>query len=116
MSIGMEAVRALPRRAAESFRMIPDRLWMNRRLQPFDLRLWCALHHLARGRGWCEATDADLAKQTGASEQTVRRGLARLGREQFISRSMDGRSRIIALNPAGNGEPMPAVHRLRVVS
>ena len=109
MTIGQHPGRALPRpRATETFRMVPDRLWTNANLQLFDLKLWCCLSFLARERGWCEATDAVLAREAGASPQTVRRALLRLEQEQFIGRTMDGQTRIIRLNPEGSGEPIGA--------
>lgn len=49
-----------------------------------------------------------LAREAGASPQTVRRALLRLEQEQFIGRTMDGQTRIIRLNPEGSGEPIAA--------
>lgn len=107
MSIGITARRAsAPVRASETFRMVPDRLWTHPDLQPFDLKLWCAMSFLARGRGRTDATDKVIAHQADASPQTVRRGLQRLESAAFISRAMDGRDRIITLNPEGTGEPI----------
>lgn len=109
MTIGQDPGRASPRPpATETFRMVPDRLWTHPDLQPFDLKLWCCLSFLARGRGRCEATDARLARQTGASPQTVRRALLRLERARFIGRTMDGPTRVIRLHPEGSGEPIAA--------
>lgn len=108
MNIGDGAARPLPFRQSETFRVVPDRLWTHPRLQLFDIKLWCALSLLARGRGQCEATDSTLAGEAGASEQTVRRSLARLEREGFLAREMDGRTRVLTLRPEGSGEPIPA--------
>lgn len=95
-----------PAHARETFRMIPDRLWLHHEVKDFDLRLWCSLLFLARGRDHCEATDAVLAKKIGCSVQTVQRGLARLEKAEFISREMDGRDRILRLHPEGDGQPL----------
>jgi hypothetical protein len=115
MGIGNLPLRASPRRATESFRMVPDRLWTNTGLQWFDIKLWCCLCFLARDRGWCDPTDDALAAETQASPQTVRRALHRLEQERFVARGMEGRARIIRLNPEGSGEPVPA-YELKVVS
>lgn len=87
--------------------MVPDRLWASERIQATDVRLWCALSFLARGRGYCEATDATLAAKIRLSEQTVRRSLLRLEECRFIERSRQGEGRIITLRPDGDGEPVP---------
>src|SRR3954468_8168575 len=84
MGIGNLPLRASPRRATESFRMVPDRLWTNAGLQLFDIKLWCCLCFLARDRGWCDPTDDALAAETQASPQTVRRALHRLEQERFV--------------------------------
>jgi CTP-dependent riboflavin kinase len=81
----------------------------------FDIKLWCCLCFLARDRGWCDPTDDALAAETQASPQTVRRALHRLEQERFVARGMEGRARIIRLNPEGSGEPVPA-YELKVVS
>jgi DNA-binding transcriptional ArsR family regulator len=110
MNIGRPA-----RPALESFRMVPDRLWLDKTLQPIDIKLWCCLCFLARGRGECSSTDALLAKKMETSQQTVRRALLRLESANFIERQMDGRTRIIALKPEGDGRPI-AEYALRVVA
>lgn len=87
--------------------MIPDRMWLHPDIKDFDLRLWCGLLFLARGRGVCVATDTVLAEKIGCSAQTVQRGLTRLERAKFIVREMDGRERVLRLRPEGDGVPMP---------
>ncbi len=86
--------------------MTPDRMWLNDRLQPQDLKLWLCLCFFARDRAQCEPTDAALAEKVKASQQTVRRSLQRLEAEQFIDRVMDGRTRVIHLHPEGDGKPI----------
>lgn len=95
--------------------MVPDRLWTHQALQPLDVRLWCALSFFARERGHCEPTDADLADKLGSSQQTIRRGLLRLEEAEFITRTMDGRTRVITLNTEGDGQPIEAF-TLRVMA
>jgi hypothetical protein len=90
----------------ETFRMIPDRLWTHPDLQLFDLKLWCVLQFLARGRGCCDPTDAVLAAKSGASQQTVRRSLQRLETAEFVTRTMESRTRVITLKPEGDGQPI----------
>src|SRR3954452_2950421 len=97
MSIGR------PVRALETFRMVPDRMTFDDRLESHDVRLWCIMLFLARGRDTCDATDATLAEKLGANERTIRRSLVRLEKCQFISRKRQGERRIIALNPEGDG-------------
>jgi DNA-binding MarR family transcriptional regulator len=100
-------------KATETFRMVPDRLWLDKTLQPIDIKLWCCLCFLARERGECSPTDATLAEKMEASQQTVRRCLHRLEAAQFIGRAMDGRTRIISLRPEGDRQPLPE-YSLRV--
>ncbi len=91
----------------ETFRMVPDRLWLDRRLTANEVRLWCALLFTARGRDFTDATDVALAEQIGASPQSVRRSLLRLEECRFISRERTGQGRAITLNPAGDGGDVP---------
>ncbi len=95
--------------------MVPDRLWADKRLEPGDVRMWCCLAFLARGRGSCEPTDAILAEKLDVSQQTIRRALLRLERCDYISRERDGQTRIITLKPEGDGQPI-AEFTLRVAA
>jgi predicted ArsR family transcriptional regulator len=95
--------------------MVPDRLWLAKAIQPIDIKLWCCLCFLARGQAECSPTDALLAEKMETSQQTVRRALLRLESANFIERQMDGRTRIIALKPEGDGQPI-AEYALRVAA
>ncbi len=106
MNIGKTAKGLERSRARESFRMIPDRMWLHPGVRDFDLRLWCGLLFLARDRDYCNPTDVVLADKLGCSVQTVQRGLLRLEKADFIKREMDGRERSLKLKPEGNGQPM----------
>jgi predicted transcriptional regulator len=110
LSHGLETTQ----RATETFRMIPDRMWLHHEVKDFDLRLWCSLLFLARGRNHCNPTDSVLAEKLGCSVQTVQRGLLRLERASFIEREMEGRDRTLTLKPEGDAQPMPEFG-LRVV-
>ena len=101
MSIGRR-----PHRALESFRMIPDRLWLHPEVKDFDIRLWCCLWFFARDRGHCFETDAAIAEKMGVSVKTVQRGLLSLERGKFIKREMVGRERRLDLQPEGDGAPI----------
>lgn len=101
------AIGRQPHRASESFRMIPDRLWLHPGIKDFDLRLWCCLWFHARDRGHCFETDQTIAEKMGVSVKTVQRGLQSLERGQFIKREMVGRERRLNLHPEGDGQPMP---------
>lgn len=94
--------------------MVPDRLWLDPRLQASDVRLWCALNFTARGREFSDATDAALAEMMGLSPQTVRRSLLRLEECRFIERSRQGEGREITLRPEGDGGSVPEME-FRVV-
>lgn len=98
----------------ETFRMVPDRLWLDRRLRGSDLKVWCALLFLARGRDYTDATDDAIASQLGISPRTVRDSLYRLERASFIERQRNGENRHTYLRPEGDGEPVPRM-ALRVV-
>ncbi len=91
----------------ETFRMIPDRLWLNSGIKDFDLRLWCCLWFHARDRGHCFETDAQIAETMGVSIKTVQRGLRNLERGEFLTREMVGRERRLNLRPEGDGQPIP---------
>lgn len=88
----------------ETFRMIPDRLWSDHRLEHVDIRLWCVLAFVARGRETCEATDITLAEKLAVSERTIRYSLSRLEQCEFIARERVGEARIITLRPQGDGQ------------
>ena len=109
MGIGKSA------RALETFRMVPDRMTFDDRLESHDVRLWCIMLFLARGRDTCDATDVTLAEKLGANERTIRRALVRLESCQFITRRREGERRIITLNPQGDGQLIPEF-TLRIVA
>ena len=98
----------------ETFRMVPDRLWADLRLEGSDVRLWCVLSFLARGKDAIDATDASLADLVGLSERAIRDCLGRLQDCGFIKRHGRGRNRTLTLHPEGDGEHVPALG-LRVV-
>ncbi len=89
--------------------MVPDRLWMDRRLTGSDVRLWCVLAFHARDRGYSDATDATLAEQVGVSPRSIRDGLGRLQDCQFLARHGRGSTRTITLRPEGDGTPIPGL-------
>ncbi|MBV8318852.1 MAG: hypothetical protein JOZ53_28275 [Planctomycetaceae bacterium] len=101
-------------RAVETFRMVPDRLWLDPRLQANDVRLWCALTFAARGRDHTDVTDRGLAAMMKWSPQTVRRSLLRLEDCRFIERARRGEARVITLRPGGDGRAVPGLE-LRVI-
>ena len=94
------------RMPGETFRMVPDRLWSNQRITPFAIRLWCCLWFLSRDRGETDATDAQIAEELKVHLRTVQRGMANLEDEQFVSRHLEGRTRILRLKPQGDGQPI----------
>jgi DNA-binding MarR family transcriptional regulator len=98
----------------EGFRMIPDRMLLDQRLEAIDVRLWGILLFIARGRPECDPSDAILAARLGVSDRTVRRALDRLEDCRFVSRRRSGDARFITLRPEGDGE-MPAEFGLRAV-
>ena len=100
---------------AETFRMVPDRLWSDGSITPFAVRLWCCLWFLARERGETDATDAVIAEELGVNVRTVQRGIANLEDGQFLSRHLEGRTRILRLKPEGDGKPIEQFS-LRLVS
>src|SRR5688572_614830 len=56
-------------RPHEGFRMIPDRMLLDHRLQAIDVRLWGILLFVARGRPELDSTDAALADKLGTSDR-----------------------------------------------
>lgn len=115
MEIGKRPSTVQPFRCAETFRMVPDRLWLDPRVKPFDIRLWCALAFFARDRGLCMPTDATLAEKLGVSDRTIRRGLRGLEDAGFVRAGMEGRERVIRLTPDGDGQPIEE-YQLRVMA
>ncbi len=117
--MGIEPRRARlegsPPRSSETFRMVPDRMTFDERLERGDIHVWCVLAFFARDRDHTEVTDAMLADKARVSERTIRDGLARLERSGFISRRREGMVRIITLMPDGDGQPIPEFS-LRVVA
>jgi DNA-binding GntR family transcriptional regulator len=87
--------------------MVPDRLWLDRRLNATDVRIWCVLAFLARARDHTDATDAAIGDQVGLSARTVRDSLRRLESCGFVGRDRQGEARIITLRPEGDGNPVP---------
>jgi hypothetical protein len=102
-------------RALETFRMVPDRLWLHPDISPFAIRLWCCLCYHARDRGLCDQPDAALADELKVSIKTVQRGLFSLEHAHFVMRQMKGRTRVLHLRPEGNGQPI-AEFQLRLVA
>lgn len=88
--------------------MVPDRLWLDDRLQGADVHLWCALNFTARGRETTDASNSALAELVGLSERSVCDSLARLQAAGFIARTGRGRSRSITLHPEGDGSEVAA--------
>lgn len=86
--------------------MVPDRLWSNAKVSPFAVRLWCCLWFLSRERGETDATDQAIADELRVHIRTVQRGLNNLEDEQFLSRHLEGRARILRLKPEGDGRPI----------
>lgn len=95
--------------------MVPDRLWADARLDHLDVRLWCVLAFIARGRDQCDPTDATLASKLRISDRTVRRSLDRLHQAGYIERQRVGESRVITLKPTGDGEEITEFN-LRVMA
>jgi hypothetical protein len=115
MGIGRQPLPAPPRHATETFRMVPDRMTFDERLERGDIHVWCVLAFFARDRDHADVTDAMLADRARVSERTIRDSLARLERSGFISRRREGPGRIITLIPEGDGQPIPAFS-LRVMA
>lgn len=89
------------------FAMIPISMLMDvRRIEPIDIRIWCILLHDGRHRGYCEHTDAELARIAGTSRPGVQRSLLRLTRAGYIDR-VGGRCRRILLNARGDEAEAP---------
>src|SRR4051812_14935544 len=87
-----------PQNQGRTFRMVPDKLWLDPRLKPVDIKLWCVLGFTARGREYTDATDSTLAEMMGMSERTIRESFLRLEECRFIRRKRQGEGRIITLN------------------
>jgi hypothetical protein len=98
----------------ETFRMVPDRLTFDERLESHEIRLWCVLCFTARGRDHTDVTDAALAAMTKLSERTVQESLAGLEQCRFIERARRGEGRVITLRPGGDGRAAPELG-LRVI-
>ena len=96
-----------PLRSTETFRMTPDRMIFDDRLERGDYHVWCVLAFFARGRDHTDATDAMLATGARVSERTIRDALARMESCQYISRRREGLVRIITLMPEGDGQAIP---------
>ena len=95
--------------------MIADRLWKDRNIAGTDLKVWCALEFIARGRGYLVATDEAIAEECGISPRTVRDSLQRLERAGFLRRDRDeSGGRRITLRPDGP-DGMPAAPEFRVI-
>lgn len=89
------------------FEMVPLAMILDtRRIEPIDLRIWCILLHDGRHRGYCEFTDAELARLAGTSRPGVQRSLLRLTRAGYIDR-VGGRCRRILLNARGDEAATP---------
>ncbi len=104
MSIGKAESVPKEHRQRMTFRMVPDTLFTHPETQPQDLMTWCYLGLHARNRGFCHATDRQLADDMGVVEMTVRRSLARLEKMGFIIRERNANERTIVLCPDGNDE------------
>lgn len=95
--------------------MIADRLWKDRNIAGTDLKVWCALEFISRGRGYLVATDEAIASECAISSRTVRDSLLRLERAGFLDRGRDeSGGRRITLMPDGP-EGMPASPDFRVI-
>lgn len=88
--------------------MIPDRMTFDDRLDPGDMRVWACLAFLARfpTRAETTATDQAIADKLRVSAPTIRRALSRLERAGYITRERDRLSRVITLQPSGDGQPV----------
>ncbi len=97
--------------------MIPDRMTFDDRLDPGDMRVWACLAFLARFPVRMETTITDQAigEKLRVSPQTIRRALLRLERAGYIARGREGQTRVITLQPAGDGQPV-AEFALRVAT
>jgi hypothetical protein len=108
VNIGKLAPSSPEPNPTESFRMIPDRMTFDPRLDPGDMRVWACLAFLARfpTRMETTVTDQAIGEKLRVSPQTIRRALLRLERAGYLTRSRDGQSRVITLQPGGDGEPI----------
>jgi hypothetical protein len=95
-------------RGKGTFRMVPDKLWMDGRVEGSDLKVWCALCWLARSRPHVDATDDAIAGAAKIGARTVRRSLSRLEDLGFLERTDGDRGRRIVLRPEGRGAGRPS--------
>lgn len=109
MDIGQE--RSVP--SSYRFSMVPNTLFMDRSLEPQDCLTWCYLTLNARGRGYSDSTDKQLAEAMGVVDRTVRRSLDRLEEAGFVRRERKGPKRTIHLIPDNRAEER--AFRLKVV-
>ncbi len=94
------------------FSMVPNTLFTDRSLEPQDCLTWCYLTLNARGRGFADSTDKNLAEAMGVVDRTIRRSLDRLERAGFVHRERCGARRVIHLHPDNRSEES---FRLKVV-
>ena len=116
MNIGMLAGQT-PDPSQGTFRMIPDRMTFDDRLDPGDMRVWACLAFMARfpTRATLVATDQAIAAKLRTSPQTLRRSLQRLDQAGYITRTREGQTRLLTLNPGGDGT-LVAEFSLRVAA
>ena len=95
-------------RGKGTFRMVPDQLWMDRRSEGSDLKVWCALCYLGRSRPHIDATDDAIAHVARIGRRTVQRSLARLEQLGYLERAEGDRGRRIVLRPEGQGGDQPS--------
>jgi hypothetical protein len=81
--------------------MCPDALFMHPNIEPVDIKLWLVLMVFCRDRGWCEATNKQLAETAKISVRTVARCLCRLEDAGFVVGESKGPHRTIKLRPEG---------------
>lgn len=70
-----------------TFRMVPDKLTYDPRLESLDVRLWCVLSHSGRFRGYSTATDEWISRYLKVSTPTIQRSLSRLHKAGYIRRA-----------------------------
>ena len=95
------------------FSMVPNALFLDKSLEPQDCLTWCYLTLNARGRGFADATDKQLAESMGVVDRTIRRSLDRLQQAGFIRRERKGPQRTIHLIPDNRADER--AFRLKVV-
>lgn len=90
-------------RKVTPFRMVPDRMAYDPRLEAIDIRLWCVMSHIGRYHAHCIATDNALATRLRVSVPTVQRSLVRLQKAGYIRRFRHQKGdRRITLRPEGD--------------